>query len=89
MNSVNDAPVVNITADISFDEGGSDAIDLDDYVTDPDNTPADMTWTYSGNTNVSVAIDPITHIATFTVPADWNSSEIITFTARDKTATGR
>jgi len=83
VNAVNDAPVVNITADVSFDEDSSDSIDLDNYVTDTDNIPAEMTWTYAGNTDVSISIDSITHVATFTAPINWNGNEAITFTARD------
>ena len=83
VSAVNDAPDVNITSDVSFDEDASDTIDLDDYVTDPDHTAGDLTWEYSGNTNVGVAIDPATHVASFTAPTNWNGSENITFTATE------
>ena len=76
-------PVVSGIPDVSFVEGGSDSsIDLDDYVDDPDNTDAEMTWTYTGNTHVNVAIAD-THVVTFTAEADWDGSETITFTATD------
>jgi len=81
---VNDAPVVSDIPDQTIVEGDVFAtIDLDSYVTDIDNTPAEMNWTVSGNTELSVNIDA-GHIATITMPnADWNGSETITFTATD------
>ena len=57
-------------------------INLDDYVSDLDNTDAEMTWTASGNTELTVAI--VDRVATITIPdIDWNGSETITFRATD------
>jgi hypothetical protein len=79
-----DPPVVSDIPDVSFDEDESvSSIDLDNYVDDPDNTDAEITWTYAGNTNVNVFIDPTTHVVTFTALLNWNGSETITFTATD------
>ncbi len=59
------------------------AVDLNTYVADADNTDAEITWTYAGNTNLSVAIDG-GNIATITAPnGTWLGSEAITFTATD------
>ncbi len=42
-----------------------------------------MTWTYSGNTALTVSID-VNRVATITIPdANWNGAETITFTATD------
>ncbi len=80
----NDPPVVSDIPDQTVDEGQSFAqIPLDNYVSDPDNGDADMSWTYSGNTDLTVFIDA-NRVATITPPtADWNGSETITFTATD------
>ena len=57
-------------------------ISLDNYVSDVDNTDAEMTWSYSGNTNLTVSI--VSRVATITTPsADWSGAETITFTATD------
>lgn len=82
---INQPPAVSSIPDIDFDEDGADnSIDLDDYVNDPDNSDDDMDWTYAGNTNIIVDINPsASHIVTFTSPANWNGSEDITFTATD------
>jgi|GEM_PF-3391861 len=84
VSAVNDAPVVSAIADQNIAEGaGFATINLDDYVSDPDNTDAQMTWTYSGNTDLAVSID-INRVATISVPdEDWNGSETITFRATD------
>ncbi len=80
-------PVVSDIPDQTVDEGASFAqFDLDDYVTDADNSDDEITWTYSGNTDLLVSIDPNTHIATISAPdSEWNGSETITFTATDPT----
>jgi len=84
VNAVNDAPVVTDIPDQTIAEGGSFAtISLDDYVSDVDNTDAEMTWSYSGNTELTVSING-SRVATIGIPsADWNGSETITFTAED------
>jgi len=70
-------------------EGASFAtFDLDPYVTDQDYSDSEITWTFSGNSELGVSIDAVTHVATITVPnADWFGSEDITFTATNP-ATG-
>jgi hypothetical protein len=45
-------------------------------VSDPDNTDAEMTWTYSGETELTV--DITSRVATITIPnVNWNGSEVI------------
>ncbi len=84
VNAVNDAPVVSDIPDQTIDEGGSFvSIDLDTYVSDVDNEDSELTWTYSGNSDLIVAISG-DHVATITTPnADWNGAETVTFTATD------
>ncbi len=79
----NEPPEVSDIPDQTIVEGGSFAtINLDNYVTDPDNSDSEIVWTYSGNTDLSVSIT--SRVATITIPgADWNGSEIITFKATD------
>jgi hypothetical protein len=82
--AVNDPPIVSDIPSQSVPEGGSFAtINLDNYVADADNADAEINWTYSGNVELTVAIDA-SHIATITIPSPiWNGSETITFTATD------
>ena len=81
-SSPNGPNVVGIP-DIAFGEDGSDStIDLDDYVTDSDNTDAEMTWTHSGNTNVFISISS-SNVVTFTATPNWDGAEFITFRATD------
>ncbi len=76
----NHAPVVSAipSQNISLNEDFQ-TINLNNYVTDQDNDP--ITWTYSGNNQLSVAIAGNT--ATITKPANWSGEENITFIARD------
>ena len=83
INSVNDAPVVTDIPGQTISEGSTfTTISLDTYVSDVDNTDAQMTWTYSGNTQLIVSI--VSRVATITTPnSDWYGSETITFRATD------
>jgi len=81
---VNDPPVVSDIPNVTFPEDGSDSsIDLDNYVSDVDNTDAEMIWTFTGNVNIIVSINPVTRVVTFTAPANWFGQETITFRATD------
>ena len=83
VTNVNDPPVVTNIPDQTIAEGSTFVtINLDDYVSDIDNTDAQMTWTYSGNVQLTVSI--VNRVATITVPnADWYGVETITFKATD------
>lgn len=83
VTGVNDAPVVSDIPSQTILEGSTfSTITLDNYVSDVDNTDAQMTWTYSGNSQLAVSI--VNRIATITMPSiDWYGSETITFRATD------
>jgi hypothetical protein len=84
LSARNDPPVVSDIRSQTIIRGGSfSIISLDDYVTDTDNTDAEIAWTASGNTDLAVTIDG-NRVATVTAPSgDWRGSETITFRATD------
>ena len=84
MQPVDDAPVVGNIPDQTKMEGVPfDSFDLDDYLTEVDGDG--ITWTYTGNTQLSVSIDA-NNVVTITTPdPHWNGSETLTFTATDQT----
>jgi hypothetical protein len=84
VNPVNDPPVVSDIPNQTINEGQTFAtIALDNYVADPDNPDNEITWTYSGNTQLTVNINA-SRVATIVIPnPNWNGSETITFTATD------
>jgi hypothetical protein len=84
VTGINDAPVVSDIPDQTIDEGQTfTAINLDNYVADVDNLDSEITWSYSGSTELTVSID-VNRVATVTIPdAEWSGSETITFTATD------
>ena len=81
---VNDPPIVTDIPNQTVAYGASFAtISLDNFVSDADHADNQMTWSYSGNTQLTVSIDA-SRIATITKPsADWSGSESITFRATD------
>jgi hypothetical protein len=60
-------------------------IDLDNsqYVSDPDNSYSDLTWSVSGGNQISVQINNSTNVVTFTTPSDDNVQENFQFTVTD------
>jgi hypothetical protein len=79
----NDAPVVTDIPDQTIAEGANfETINLDDYVSDVDNTDAEMIWSFTGNAELDVSIST-DRVATITAPVDWTGNETITFRATD------
>ncbi len=74
------SPIVNVP-DITFNEGETYVLNLDDYVIEPDGQ--DVIWSYSGNTNVIINIGSDGSTATLSAAAGWIGAETITFTATD------
>ena len=83
--TVNARPVITPTIPAQVtNEGGSFTINLDSYVSDPDNTDAQLMWAYAGNASLGVTIDSLTHVATITPPdVNWNGAELIMFIVTD------
>ena len=84
VNAVNDPPVISQIPNQTIAEGGSfNTISLDNYVSDVDNSDNQMTWSYTGNGQLSVSINA-NRVATIGIPnQNWNGSENITFKATD------
>jgi len=83
VTAFNDTPVVSDIPDQTIAENDNfGLIDLDDYVTDPDDHDSVMIWTHSGE--VELLIDITDRVATIGAPnPDWNGSETIWFKACD------
>ncbi|HCG8548555.1 TPA: tandem-95 repeat protein [Vibrio parahaemolyticus] len=83
VNAVNDTPVVesNLADQTLAEDFTPYTIDLNTAFSDVDNVDGELTFSVSGNSNVNVSIE--NGIATISPTADWNGSEILTFTATD------
>jgi agmatine/peptidylarginine deiminase len=79
VNNVNVPPTIELPESFSFDENGSLEVDFAPYVNDADGEA--LTLGFSGNTDVSVVVDGM--MVTFTATADWDGSEVLTFTVSD------
>lgn len=81
----NVAPVVSDIPNQTVAEGSTfPTINLNNYVSDADNSDAQIAWSFSGNNNLSVLINSTTKIATITsLISEWNGNETITFKATD------
>jgi VCBS repeat-containing protein len=83
LTPVNDPPVVSNILDQSIKSNESfSTIPLDNYVTDVDNTKAELSWSITGNTSLLPSIDG-SHVATINKPDGWTGSEKLTFTVND------
>ncbi|MEE9463895.1 MAG: LamG-like jellyroll fold domain-containing protein, partial [Bacteroidales bacterium] len=76
-------PVVSNIPDQSVAEGAAfSTIILDNYVNDPDNADSEITWTITGQSNLTVDITD--RVATiFLDDPEWNGNSLVTFTATD------
>lgn len=77
------APAISDIPDQTIPNGESFiSIKLNDYVSDTNNTDAEMAWNYTGNSELIVSI--INRVATITIPyKNWYGAETIVFTATD------
>jgi PKD repeat protein len=83
VTEVNDPPVISNIPDQTIAEGAAFTdIQLDNYVSDPDNTDTEITWTATGQSDLTITIE--NRIASITLPDEnWNGTETITFKASD------
>jgi len=72
-------PLIANVPNVIFEVGHTASLDLDDYVTDPVYSDSQLTWTHTGNTNIIVNYDPVTHVVVFSSPV-WTGTEQVTFT---------
>ncbi|MEK9149821.1 MAG: hypothetical protein AAB267_07230, partial [Candidatus Desantisbacteria bacterium] len=59
----------------------TDAFDLDSYFTSPEGYP--LNYTFSGNSKINIAIDPSSHMVSFSQPEGWFGVEKVYFYATD------
>jgi hypothetical protein len=84
--SSNQPPVVSDIPDQTIVRGDRFApLRMDTYVTDPDNTDPEISWTWSGNNFLRVVLDPVRQRIRVRGPNNWTGSETIVFTATDPT----
>jgi hypothetical protein len=82
--SFNALPVVNAIPNQTINQGGLFAtINLDNFVTDPDNDDSEIIWSAEGNSNLNVNISSNRIAAISTPSPNWYGQEIITFIADD------
>ena len=84
INQINDNPVISNIPDQTIDEGDSfNTISLDDYVTDIEDLDEDLTWTSSGDVDLTISISTNRILSINTPNSNWYGSETITFTVED------
>ena len=85
VNPVNDPPVLLVIPDQVYAEGDPfQPINLDEFVSDVDNSKDQLIWSARGNTALSVGIDALSHVATIGTPNnDWFGAENIIFSVAD------
>jgi hypothetical protein len=83
MAATNNPPDIDDIPDQSIFEGSSFIpINLDEYVTDPEQKDNELLWTSSQTTNLTVTI--IDRVASISITnPEWNGSETVTFTVTD------
>jgi len=82
VNPVNDAPVISNLPNLDLSQDKTQQISLNNYVDDVDNNNADLNWSVSGNSDVTVGIGT-GNIAQISASTEWAGQESITFVAQD------
>ena len=81
ITTVNDPPVLRTFPTVTFAEDGNTVVNLSENVEDPDNTPAQMRWSFSETQNVTVQVTG--QRARFSANANWNGQESVVLTVTD------
>jgi hypothetical protein len=77
-------PVVSDIPDQTVASGGRfAALRMDNYVSDPDNGDDEISWSWSGNSNITVIWNSTRRRINLRPARNWSGSETITFTATD------
>jgi len=71
VQAVNDPPVVAGIPDQQFNEDDSVYVELDQYMTDPDNSAQEMAWSAANSEHVLVRIDQARRRAHLRTPHNW------------------
>ncbi len=69
------SPQISGLNNIAMDEDSEKILSLDDYVSDPDNSDAELSWTLSNAQNISAVIDNANRLLTLHPAENWNGSE--------------
>lgn len=73
--------ISGLQSQIVITPGQTRTFQLDDYVSDPDHSDANITWTISGDVSLDVTI--ANRVATIVAPQNWSGQEQLLFTAED------
>ena len=83
---VNDPPVIEGIEDQEITAGEVfTTFDLDDYVTDVDNSLSDMAYSASSSSHLNIAINAENVVSISVVDAAWSGAEVVTFSVDDGT----
>jgi len=81
---INNGPKISNITNQTIQEGSSfSEIELDNFISDDDNSVDEILWTFRGNLNLIVTIDDNRIVQVSSPDNDWYGSEIITFIAKD------
>jgi len=87
VNNYNTPPVISPIPDQDLEQGStSDALLLDNYISDLQDPVEDITWSYEqvGIAELDIAIDPNRRVTVTPLNAEWYGKQTVVFTATDK-----
>ncbi len=84
VNPVNDPPVITPIPGLIIKEGESFSdFNLDDFVNDPDDPVASLTWSVEGSEHLIATIHEDHNVSIFAADPKWTGAELLAFTVRD------
>ena len=83
VSPVNDAPEISGLPGLSLGQDSTAFVDLGGYVTDVDNATDELSWDFSGYSQLSLSFDDAADRLTITTPSDWDGFEYVVVTVTD------
>jgi len=83
VNAVNDAPVLSALPQQSMGQNSTVEVDLSDYASDVDNEESDLSWSFTGYSQVTLQWNETTDMLQITSPPSWQGFEYVRTTVED------
>ncbi len=83
VNAVNDAPVLSGLPSLNLSQDTTVTVDMQPYVFDVDDNIANISWSFTNYSRISLSFDDSKDILTITTPGDWDGFEYVSVRVTD------
>ncbi len=83
VNAVNDAPVLSGLPSLNLSQDTTVTVEMRPYVFDVDDNIANIGWSFTNYSRISLSFDDNSDVLTITTPTDWDGFEYVNVTVTD------